>query len=49
MVSYYYYTNSQKPSKLVIIRAMKKYGLDNFSLAIIELCEKDLCLTLEQK
>ena len=49
MVSYYYYTNSQKPSKLVIIRAMKKYGLDNFSLAILELCEKDLCLILEQK
>ena len=49
MVSYYYYTNSQKPSKLVIIRAMKKYGLDNFSLGIIEFCEKDVCLILEQK
>lgn len=49
MVSYYYHTNSQKPSKLVIIRAMKKYGLDNFSLGILEFCEKDACLTLEQK
>lgn len=49
MVSYYYYTNNQNPSKLVIIRAMKKYGLENFSLAILEFCEKDACLTLEQK
>ena len=49
MVSYYYYTNSDKQSKLVIIRAMKKYGLDNFSLGIMEFCEKSDCITLEQK
>jgi hypothetical protein len=49
MVSYYFYTNSQKPSKLVIIRAMKNYGLTNFSLGILEFCEKDVCLTVEQK
>jgi group I intron endonuclease len=51
MVSYYYYTNSDKPSKLVIIRAMKKYGTENFSLGILEFCQQDLkiCINLEQK
>jgi hypothetical protein len=49
MVSYYYYTNSQKNSRIVIIKAMKKYGLNNFSLGILEFCEKDLCISLEQK
>jgi len=51
MVSYYYYTNSDKLSRIVIIRAMKKYGLENFSLGILEFCKKDseICLSLEQK
>lgn len=51
MVSYYYYTNSDKLSKFVIIRAMKKYGLENFSLGILEVCKQDpeICLSLEQK
>lgn len=51
MVSYYYYTNSDKLSKIVIIRAMKKYGLDKFSLGIFEFCKNDskVCLNLEQK
>lgn len=51
MVSYYYYYNSDKPSKLVIIRAMKKYGLDNFSLGIKEFCKQypEICRNLEQK
>nr|AFD95924.1 intron-encoded LAGLIDADG endonuclease family protein [Talaromyces stipitatus] len=51
MVSYYYYTNSDKLSKFVIIRAMKKYGLENFSLGILEFCKQDpkICLELEQK
>jgi hypothetical protein len=51
MVSYYYYTNSDKLSRIVIIRAMKKYGLENFSLGILEFCKKDpkICLNLEQK
>ena len=51
MVSYYYHYNSDKPSKIVIIRAMKKYGLENFSLGIIEFCVQDpkICLNLEQK
>ena len=51
MASYYYYTNSDKSSSLVIIRAMKKYGLENFSLGILEFCKQDskVCLNLEQK
>jgi len=51
MVSYFYYTNSDKLSKSIIIRAMKKYGLENFSLGIKEFCEKDsqTCIALEQK
>ena len=55
MVSYYYYYNSvtlgDKSSKSIVIRAMKKYGLENFSLGIKEFCIKDpkICLNLEQK
>jgi len=51
MVSYFYYTNSDKLSKSIIIRAMKKYGLQNFSLGIKEFCKKNsqTCLDLEQK
>jgi len=51
MVSYYYYYNSDKPSQLVIIRTMKKYRLDNFSLGIKEFCDNNpkICLDLEQK
>ena len=51
MVSYYYYYNLDKPYQLVIIRAMKKYGLDNFSLGIKEFCDKNpqICIDLEQK
>jgi len=51
MVSYFYYTNSDKLSKSIIIRAMKKYGLQNFSLGIKEFCKKNYqtCLDLEQK
>jgi group I intron endonuclease len=51
MVNYFYYYNSDKPSQLVIIKAMKKYGLDNFSLGIKEFCDKNpkICIDLEQK
>lgn len=52
MVSYYYYyVNSDKLYKFVIIRAMKKYGLENFSLGILEFCKQYpiTCLSLEQK
>lgn len=50
MVSYYYYYNSDKSTKSVILRAMKKYGLENFSLGIKEFCPQDsqICLNLEQ-
>lgn len=51
MRNYFFYTNNNKDSKLVIIRAMKKYGLDNFSLAVLEFCECNIktCHALEQK
>lgn len=51
MVSYFYYTNSPKSSNLFIIRVLKKYGLENFSLGIIEFCNQDpkTCIQLEQK
>jgi cytochrome c oxidase subunit 1 len=51
MVSYYYYVNSDKKSNLVIIRAIKKYGAENFSLGILEFCKQDhyICIELEQK
>lgn len=51
MVSYYYYYNSDKPTRSIILRAMKKYGLENFSLGIKEFCIQDpqICLKLEQK
>jgi hypothetical protein len=51
MASYYYYTNSEKSSKMLIIRAMKKYGLESFSIGILEFCKQDskVCLNLEQK
>ena len=51
MATYYYYTNSDKSFNIVIIRALKKYGLENFSLGILEFCKQDsnVCLKLEQK
>jgi len=51
MTNHFYYANSTKDTKIVLIRAMRKYKLNNFSLAILEFCEKDLlvCLDLEQK
>lgn len=51
MANYYYYYNSDKLSKIFIIRAMKKYGLENFSLGIMVFCDKNpkTCLDLEQK
>lgn len=51
MVSYYYYINLDKFSKrvFVLIRVMKKYGLENFFLGILEFCKKDfkICFGLE--
>jgi len=51
MVSYYYNVNSDKYTKIVVIKAIKKYGAENFSLGILEFCEKDpnICIDLEQK
>jgi hypothetical protein len=51
MVSHFYYANSDKFGTTILIRAMKKYGLNNFSLGILEFCEKDAieCVKLEQK
>uniref|UniRef100_UPI002008ED24 hypothetical protein n=1 Tax=Exserohilum rostratum TaxID=1659837 RepID=UPI002008ED24 len=51
MVSHFYYANSDKIGTTMLIRAMKKYGLNNFSLGILEFCEKDAieCVKLEQK
>lgn len=48
---HFYNANSSKQTNILIIRAMRKYGLENFSLAILEFCSKDLtnCIKLEQK
>ena len=46
-----FHAGSNKETNIVFYRAMRKYGLENFSLAIIEFCTPDLasCLELEQK
>ena len=51
MTSHFYLANSQKPLKIVLTRAMKKYKRENFSLAILEFCASDIiiCSDLEQK
>lgn len=51
MTSHYYHANSSKSTKIVITRAMRKYKLENFSLAILEFCQPDImiCSDLEQK
>lgn len=51
MTSHFYHANSDKVTRIVITRAMRKYGLDNFSLAILEFCDPDIkvCSNLEQK
>lgn len=51
MTSHFYLANSDKLTKIVITRAMRKYKLDNFSLGILEFCSSDIiiCLELEQK
>jgi group I intron endonuclease len=51
MASHFYHANSSKDTKIVLYRAMRKYKLENFSLAIIEFCAPDLivCSDLEQK
>jgi len=51
MTSYYYYASSNNKSAVPIIRAMKKYGLNAFSLGIKEFCIENPinCIILEQK
>lgn len=42
-----YYSPSVRSNKnFIVYRAINKYGLDNFSLIILEICEldKDTCL-----
>jgi group I intron endonuclease len=47
----HYATTSTSNNNQVLYRAMKKYKLENFSLAILEFCASDLevCANLEQK
>lgn len=51
MTSHFYHANSNKDTKIVISRAMRKYKLEKFSLAILEFCASDIfvCSDLEQK
>lgn len=51
MTCHFYHANSNKYTKIVIYRAMRKYKLENFSLAILEFCASDIivCSDLEQK
>lgn len=51
MASHFYNANSDWITNIVIIRAMRKYKLENFSLAILEFCISDVkvCSNLEQK
>jgi len=51
MTSHFYLANSDKATKIVLARAMRKYKLQNFSLGILETCASDtlVCLELEQK
>jgi len=51
MVTHFYHANSNKDTKIVLYRAMRKYKLGNFSLAILEFCASDIitCSDLEQK
>jgi hypothetical protein len=51
MIIHFYHANSDKLTKIVITRAMRKYKLENFSLGILEFCPSDItiCSDLEQK
>ena len=51
MASHFYNANSDWVTNIVIIRDMRKYKLDNFSLGILEFCISDVkvCSHLEQK
>lgn len=51
MASHFYHANSSKETYIILYRAMRKYKLENFSLAILEFCKPDVivCSELEKK
>jgi len=51
MGNHFYHANSNKNTKILLYRAMRKYKLENFSLAILDFCSSDviICSDLEQK
>ncbi len=51
MASHFYHANSNKDTNIILYRAMRKYKLENFSLAILEFCNSDIiiCSDLEKK
>ena len=51
MASHFYHANSSKDSNIILYRAMRKYKIENFSLAILEFCKSDIivCSDLEKK
>ena len=51
MASHFYHANSSKDTNIILYRAMRKYKLENFSLAILEFCSPDIiaCSDLEKK
>ena len=51
MASHFYHANSNKDTNIILYRAMIKYKLENFSLAILEFCKSDIivCSDLEKK
>jgi hypothetical protein len=51
MTVHFYNANSDKTTKIVVTRAMRKYKLENFALGILEFCPSDMiiCSDLEQK
>jgi hypothetical protein len=51
MASHFYHANSNKDTNVILYRAMRKYKLENFSLAILEFCNSDIivCSNLEKK
>jgi len=51
MASHFYHANSSKDTNIILYRAMRKYKIENFSLAILEFCKSNIivCSDLEQK
>ena len=51
MAAHFFHGNSNKDTRVVLYRAMRKYKLENFSLAILEFSASDIitCSDLEQK